>query len=201
MQKIKAVLFDFGGVLATEGFRDGLHELGRRQRLNPASISENGRRIVHQSGYVVGQGTESEFWRRMREETGLRGSDRELSATILSAFVLRPRMVEFVRLLRAKGLITAIVSDQTDWLERLDERDGFFRDFHGVFNSFRLGKSKKDASLFDDVARELAISPAEALFTDDTAEHVKRAESRGMQGIVFEEEDGFLRQATAILKL
>jgi len=200
MGKIKAVLFDFGGVLAEEGFRNGLLELGRRQGLNPQAVSENGRRIVHQSGYVIGRGSEGDFWRQMRQETGLRGTDEELSAVILSSFVLRPRMLDFVRRLRAGGLITAIVSDQTDWLERLDRRDGFSAEFHRVFNSYRLGKSKWDASVFDDVARELAIAPAAALFTDDTREHVERAISRGMQGIVFEDEESFLRQAEKLLK-
>ena len=80
MGKIKAVLFDFGGVLAEEGFRNGLLELGRRQRLNPEMVSEGGRRIVHQSGYVIGRGSEGDFWRQMRQQTGLRGSDEELSA-------------------------------------------------------------------------------------------------------------------------
>ncbi len=32
---IKAVLFDFGGVLAEEGFREGLKSIGRKNGLDP----------------------------------------------------------------------------------------------------------------------------------------------------------------------
>jgi putative hydrolase of the HAD superfamily len=199
MEKIRAVLFDFGGVLAEEGFRNGLLKLARLQKLDPKAVCETGREVIHESGYVLGEGSESQFWQIMRERTGLKGSDRELSDTVLASFILRPRMLGFVRLLRAKGFITAIVSDQTDWLERLDRRDGFSREFDRVFNSFRLGKSKRDPSLFDDVAQELGITPAEALFTDDTSGHVTRAENRGMHGIVFEDEDRFRRKAEEIL--
>lgn len=191
---IRAVLFDYGGVLAEEGFREGLFEIARRQGLDPIAVHGAGMEAVYGSGYVLGKGSETAFWRRMREQAGLRGSDRELSALILDRFVLRPGMLELVRALRAKGYITAIVSDQTDWLEWLDRRDGFFREFDRVFNSYRLGKGKRDPSLFDDVAGELGIEPRQALFVDDMLANVVRAESRGMRGIVFEDEARFRRE-------
>ena len=51
MGKIKAVLFDFGGVLAEEGFRNGLLELGRRQGLNPQTVP--GRNLARDRRAVV----------------------------------------------------------------------------------------------------------------------------------------------------
>ena len=192
--RIRAVLFDFGGVLAEEGFREGLFELARHQGLDPIEVHGAGMDAVYGSGYVLGTGSEAAFWRLMRERTGLRGSDRELSDMILSRFVLRPRMLEAVRELRRQGYLTAIVSDQTDWLEQLDRQQGFSREFDRLFNSYRLGKGKRDPSLFDDVARELGIEPGEALFVDDMLANVVRAESRGMRGIVFEDEERFLTE-------
>jgi putative hydrolase of the HAD superfamily len=41
------------------------------------------------------------------------------------------------------------------------------------------------------VARELGIAPGEAVFVDDMLSNVVRAESRGMRGIVFEDEEQF----------
>lgn len=194
VEAVRAVLFDYGGVLAEEGFREGLFDLARRQGLDPIAVHGAGMEAVYESGYVLGKGSETAFWRLMRERTGLRGSDRELSALILDRFVLRPWMLELVRSLRAKGYLTAIVSDQTDWLEWLDRRDGFFREFDRVFNSYRLGKGKRDPSIFDDVARELGIAPREALFVDDMLANVVRAESRGMRGIVFDDEARFRQE-------
>ena len=198
-EKIWAVLFDFGGVLAEEGFRDGLFELARRQGLDTKAVHGAGMDAVYDTGYVLGSGSEASFWRLMRERTGLKGSDRELSDTILTRFILRPRMLEFVRTLRARGYITAIVSDQTDWLERFDRRTPFFREFDRVFNSYRMGKGKRDPSIFDDVARELGIGTGEALFVDDMPANVMRAESRGMRGIVFADEVRFLREMERII--
>lgn len=196
---IQAILFDYGGVLAEEGFRNGLFELARRQGLDPETVSRAGREGVHDSGYVIGRGTESRFWQLMREKTGLKGSDGNLSETILNHFILRPRMLNFVRSLRGQGYMTAIVSDQTDWLDRLDRRDGFFLEFDSVFNSYHIGKSKRDPSVFDAVAEQLGIAPEEALFIDDTSANVARAKERGMRGIVFDDEERVLRKLEEIL--
>ena len=186
-------------MLAEEGFRDGLFELARRQGLDTKAVHGAGMDAVYDTGYVLGSGSEASFWRLMRERTGLKGSDRELSDTILTRFILRPRMLEFVRTLRARGYITAIVSDQTDWLERFDRRTPFFREFDRVFNSYRMGKGKRDPSIFDDVARELGIGTGDALFVDDMPANVMRAESRGMRGIVFADEVRFLREMERII--
>jgi putative hydrolase of the HAD superfamily len=190
----RAVLFDFGGVLATEGFREGLQEIARRQGLDPREVHMTGMDAIYDSGYIVGNGSEAEFWAVMRERTGLAGTDEELSGEILGRFVVRPRMLEAVRRLRGMGIITAILSDQTDWLERLDDRDLFYVEFDHVFNSYRLGKGKRDPSLFADVVAGVGIVPHEALFVDDMPANVERAKHEGLQGMVFADEEGFLAE-------
>jgi putative hydrolase of the HAD superfamily len=190
----RAILFDFGGVIATEGFREGLQEIARRQMLDPLEVHLIGMDAIYDSGYIVGRGSEAGFWAMMRERTGLAGTDEELASEILARFVIRPRMLEAVRRLRRMGIITAILSDQTDWLERLDHRDLFYGEFDHIFNSYRLGKGKRDPSLFADVVVGLDIVPHEALFVDDMPANVERARDEGLQGMVFTDEEGFLAE-------
>ncbi|MDZ7749226.1 MAG: HAD family phosphatase [Halofilum sp. (in: g-proteobacteria)] len=182
---LRALLLDFGGVVATEGFRDGLRHLAETQGLDPEHVLAMGPVAVHQSGYVTGTGTEADFWRLMRGRARLRGTDRELTAAILERFVVRDWMLDYVRRVRAAGLAAAIISDQTDWLERLDARDHFAAAFDRVFNSYRLGRSKRDPAIFDAVVAALGVAPGAALFVDDTAAHVERARGRGLAGIVY----------------
>lgn len=196
---IRAVLFDFGGVLAEEGFREGLHAIARRQGLEPEAVHRIGMDAVYDSGYVLGRGSEEEFWRMMRERTGIRGDDGELTGEILSRFILRPGMMAIVRTLRAHGVLAAILSDQTHWLERLDARYRFFREFDRVFNSYRLGKGKRDPTLFDDAVAALGVAPCEALFVDDMASNVERARARGLSGIVFSGESEFRAELEGLL--
>jgi putative hydrolase of the HAD superfamily len=108
-------------------------------------------------------------------------------------------MLALVRRLRAAGVITAILSDQTDWLDRLDARTPFFRDFDRVFNSFHLGKGKRDPSLFDDAARELGVAAATAAFVDDDPGNVSRAAGRGLHALLFCDEALVRRELGALL--
>ena len=189
---LRAVLFDFGGVLAEEGFREGLYAIARSQGLDPVTVYRTGMDEVYRTGYVLGQGSEADFWQTMRERCGIKGEDEELSREILDRFVLRPTMIEAVRSLMEQGITVAILSDQTDWLERLNRRDNFMASFDRVYNSYRLGKGKRDPSLFDDVVCSLGLAPGEALFVDDLPGNVARAAARGLRTILFRDEVSFL---------
>lgn len=191
-EAIRAVLFDFGGVLAEEGFHNGLRALAKQQGLDAAVMSEQGMRAVYDSGFVLGHGTQADFWALLRERTGLAGEDAALSQCILEGFIIRPWMIELVQALRRQGFITAILSDQTHWLDELDKRYHFFQAFDRVYNSYYLGKGKRDPSLFGDIARELDLPPAALLLVDDNAANVRRARDAGLQTIQFIDRPGLL---------
>jgi putative hydrolase of the HAD superfamily len=183
--ELKALLLDFGGVVACEGFHEGLRALGNAQGLDPDGVEAVGAEAVHESGYVTGNGSEHDFWKLVRERAGLRGTDDELSAVVLEHFVVRRWMLDYVARVRASGILVAILSDQTDWLESLDRRDHFARAFDRIFSSYRLGRSKREPVVFDEAAAALRVVPAAALFVDDTAAHVERARERGLNGLVY----------------
>jgi putative hydrolase of the HAD superfamily len=194
---IGAALFDYGGVLAEEGFIQGLGAVALAQGIDPEVGRRAGIELIHASGYIIGRGTEAQFWDMWRERTGVCGPDAELRAEVLSRFVLRPGMMAVVRALRRQQVLTAILSDQTDWLDRLEERDHFFCEFDKVYNSYRLGKTKRDSSVFVDVVQDLGVPPDQTLFVDDKPDHVERAQSRGLQALVFRDENGLLAELEA----
>ena len=179
------MLFDFGGVLAEEGFSNGLEALAAEQRLAVVDMTDEGMRAAYESGFVVGRGSESDFWGLLRRRTGLRGDDASLTTKILDGFVVRPWMLELADRLCSQGYVTGILSDQTDWLDRLDAGRDFFRHFDRIYNSFYLGKGKRDPSLFTDVAADLQLSPSQILFVDDNAQNVTRARAVGMHAIQY----------------
>ena len=78
---IKAVLFDFGGVLAEEGFRKGLFALAETHGLDRDEVFAAGREAVHGTGYVIGTGSEAEFWQTLRQRYGLQESDEVLTGS------------------------------------------------------------------------------------------------------------------------
>ncbi len=183
--KLKAVLFDFGGVIAEEGFREGLMAIGEKNNLDPERFFTNIDRLIYETGYLIGITDEASFWNAVRNTTGITGSDEDLREEILTKFAFRPAMLAYADLLRTTRLKVGLLSDQTNWLEEIDRKTPLFQHFDVVFNSFRLHKSKRDPSVFRDVCKILGIHPREVLFVDDNISHVERAEREGLHTIHF----------------
>ena len=198
---IRAVLFDFGGVIAEEGFLKGLHAIGKENGLDPEEFFRTVDALIYETGYLIGKADEGSFWNTVRSKTGIRGTDAELRNEILKRFVIRPEMIASVDLLRSKGLIVAMLSDQTDWLDIIDQEKGPFRHFDRVFNSYRLHKSKRDASVFKDVCTALGVKTGETLFVDDNLNHIERAQGQGLQTIHFVGTDEYNNQIRKLLQL
>lgn len=187
---VSALLFDFGGVLAEEGFRDGLMAAALQAGLDPDWFFTVSSDLAYESGYVQGFASETTFWNMVRAATGITFADARLRDEILTRFILRPWMCDLVRRARRVVGFTGILSDQTDWLDRLNEQLGFFHLFDKVFNSYHLGKTKKDAGLFIDIAREIGAPPDSILFVDDNPGHVERARSVGFKAHLFVDRPG-----------
>ena len=196
---IKAVLLDYGGVIADEGFQNTLRAVSQEQGLDVTTMMDVARSAVYESGFVLGRGTEQAFWQRMREGAGLRGDDAELTDRVLKGFVLRDWMIERVEQLNAQGYITGILSDQMHWLDWLNERDQFFDYFDHVFNSYYMGKGKRDPSLFGELTERLGLAPGEILLVDDIRSNVERAQAAGWQGIHYVDKASFLEAMDALL--
>lgn len=185
---ITTVLFDYGGVLAEEGFALGLAAIAQENGLDPAAFFHTASEAVYACGYVTGRSTEQAYWQLVRSQTGIRGEDRALTEAILSRFILRPGMLGAVRALREQGVNPVILSDQTDWLDRLNARQPFFQEFSRVFNSYHLGKSKREPSLFTDILAALGVEARHALFVDDNQGHIGRAALLGLETHLFTNE-------------
>ncbi|MFA6899865.1 MAG: HAD family phosphatase [Desulfurivibrionaceae bacterium] len=188
---ITTILFDYGGVLAEEGFTLGLAAIARENGLDQASFFHTAAEAIYGCGYVTGKSTEHAYWQLLRRQTGIKGEDRALTETILSRFTLRPRMLGAVRALREQGVNSVILSDQTDWLDRLNKRQPFFQEFSRVFNSYHLGKSKREPSLFTDILATLKIEARHTLFVDDNPGHIERAAALGLKTHLFQSEELF----------
>ena len=192
--KIRAVLLDFGGVIAEEGFQQGLYAIAGRFGLNRKRFFQLATEAVYHSGYVTGTGSEKDYWDEVREHSGIMATDDELRQEILSRFIPREWMLETIRSLRGQGVLTAILSDQSDWLDQLEARYHFFQYFDAVFNSFHLGKTKRDPTIFAETLQALKAHAGATLFVDDNIGHIDRAAAAGLQTHHFEGRDGFMKK-------
>ncbi len=198
---IDTVLFDFGGVLAEEGFANGLRTIARNHGLDDNEFLELARELIDSTGYLTGRANESAYWQAVRDRTRVAQSDEELRNEILSRFVLRPFMFDIVRKLKRSGVRVAILSDQTNWLDELDATLDFFTLFDAVYNSYHLGKSKADGSHFPEIVARMKDIPERVLFIDDNDGHCQRARDAGLNAIRYTGRDAFEKEFALYCRL
>lgn len=191
---IRAVLFDYGGVIAEEGFVEGLTALAEAANLDRDAFLGAAFDLVASSGYLTGRADEAAFWGAMRAATGIGKTDEEMRREILSRFVIRPWVLELVDDLRSLGITVGILSDQTDWLDQLDARDGFFRRFDYVSNSFHLGLSKRGEAVFEETQRRLGVPAEELCLVDDNEGNCQRARKSRWHAILYRTGGQVLRE-------
>lgn len=195
---VRTLFFDFGGVLAEEGFHDGLTAIARLAGRDPADVVPVAYEMAWATGFVVGGCDEAGFWRVFRQATGIEGRDADLTEAVLSRFLPRPCMFAVADAARGRGLQTAILSDQTEWLARLDARHDVFSHFDAVFNSYCHGVSKRDPAFFELALTALTARPETSLFIDDAQRNVALAASLGFQTILYRDEASFFTELAAV---
>lgn len=198
-RKIDVVLFDFGGVISEKGWKEGLKAIAEANGLDESKFIQDAVDMKYATGFLVGKASESLFWTALREKTGIKEDDTVLSNEIFIRFLIRDWVIDLVKKVKMQGITVGILSDQTDMLDKLNQNYDFFKWFDHVFNSYHLGKSKRDISLFDDVIQTLRSPPDRILFIDDDPGNVDRARKKGWKTIRYVDRDSFLKEVGIIL--
>ena len=200
---IEAVVFDLGGVVMDSP----LHAIARYERDHalPAGAIN---RVVVDTG-------ETGAWSRLERgeltlesfcspfEDDCRASGMELSGARLMAYIAeagvpRPRMLEAIRRIRARGLRTAALTN--NWVREGPREGHRLREHFDVFvESAVVGLRKPDPRIYELVCRELGVAPSRAAFLDDIGRNLKTARALGMSTIKVDDPDVALRELGALL--
>jgi len=182
---IKAVFFDFGGVIADEGWEKGLRDIAGEQGFEPEQFFADACDVLWGTGYMYGRATEDEFWTKFGERYDFKMTVDEMRQIIFDRFKIRPEVIELIKKIGKTDYRLAILSDQVNWLDEFNEKYGFYDLFEKVYNSYYLGKGKKDRTVFPEVCADFSVKPDEVLFVDDNAGHIERAKNEGLQIVHF----------------
>jgi epoxide hydrolase-like predicted phosphatase len=196
---IKAVFFDFGGVLVRTEFQAPRQHLADRLQMEYDDLvdavfdSETGRRAT------VGQISEAEHWTAVmkRLKRPLSELDSVRDEFFAGDVVDRP-LVEFVRGLRPK-FRTGLISNAWSGLRAYIVKQKFEDAFDAMTISAEVGEAKPAAPIFQIALDALGVAPAESVFLDDFAENVEGARAAGMQAIHFTQPEKALGELKKIL--
>lgn len=187
---IRAVIFDFGGVLSTSPFeaftlyerRNDLPE-GLLRRLNATNPDTNAWARLERSEVDV-----DGFAELYAAEALAAGHAVDGHAVLaLLGGELRPEMLTALRRCHERdGLGTALLTNNFVGLTggNGDGRmDGLLELFDVVVESSRAGVRKPDPAIYEMVCAELGVEPREAVFLDDLGINLKPARALGMTTI------------------
>lgn len=183
---IKAVLFDFDGVLTTDktGSLTTTRYLSQRTGIALPRVQSAFRRFNDE--LTLGRTTHEQVWDSICGELGQRLSI-DLLKEAFESTPMSARMLGLARELRSRysvGIVTDNKSDRIDHLKRL-------HDLAAVFNpiavSAEVGMSKEDPRIFLGVLEQLEVGPGECVFIDNSRENLVAPGSLGIKTIYFDD--------------
>lgn len=184
---IKAILFDFDGVLTTD-------KTGSQSILNYISkatgIPFDALKIEYykyNTRLLNGQLTHKEMWNDFCKNLG-----RDIEYSVLTdSFRHTPldgKMFNLVKELKADYKIGMVTDNKCD---RIDEILAYYQlsDLFDIVSVSAEYKSGKESTyIFTKTAEKLAVAPDECVFIDNTAENLIAAKQIGMKTILFDDE-------------
>jgi epoxide hydrolase-like predicted phosphatase len=196
---IRAVFFDFGGVIARTEYQAPREQLAERLGLEYDDLdrivfdSETG----HQAS--IGTITAQQHWESVMKR--LKRPYEEITSIRNEFFagdIIDREILAFLRSLRGTyttGLISNAWSDLRDYMTREKMIDAFDH----IIISAEVGVTKPEAKIFQIALEKAGVSPNEAVFVDDFYVNIEGCEKVGIKGIHFKDAQSALSQLKILL--
>ena len=183
---IRAVLFDFGGVIVRTNDRTPRERLAARLGIAYDQLSS----LVFDSESALqatlGKITTQKHWEALRNELGLSQDDHaNLPLDFWGGDVLDQELVDYIRALRP-DYKTSLISNAWDDLRQVLEYTWKISDvFDEIIISAEVGVAKPDPRIYQIALERLAVAPQQAVFVDDFPANIAGARAVGMHAIHF----------------
>lgn len=197
---IKAIVFDFGGVLIrTQDYT------ARRQWEMRLGLPEGGLEaavFASEAGALaeLGRISNAERWRRVGEALGLNSPDEvaQLQRDFFSGDAVNQELISLIHRLRGRYK-TALLSNAPMELAQELANFGLNACFDEVVISAVVGLAKPDPAIYRLMLARLGVAAAEAVFIDDMQVNVDAATALGIVGIHYRDNATLYRDLSRVL--
>ncbi len=202
-RKIKAVIFDFGGVFASNTFPFIVEDFAHSFNVSTQEIESWFKdKIIKE--YEKGNISDDDFWNRIKKISG-KELPSNYKTLLLAGYknhsVINKNMKKLVEYLKRAGYKTAVLSNTVPPHMNYNLENGRYSLFDVIVLSPRVHHAKPEREIFEEALKKLNVKSEEAIFTDDKAEYVSAAERIGIHAILFKNYSKFLEEITRILNL
>jgi putative hydrolase of the HAD superfamily len=203
MAEVRAVLWDFGGVILSSPFeafasyerQEGLPE-GFLRQLNATNPDSNAWARLERSDVDL-----AGFAELYEAEAAAAGHRIDAGAVLaLLSGELRPAMVQALRRIRGEGLVQACLTNNVAEMGAARPELAEVMDiFDAVLESSKLGVRKPDPRFYDLALEAVDVTPTEAVFLDDLGINLKPARVLGITTIKVVDPDEALAELEEVL--
>lgn len=189
---IKAVIFDYGGILGQKQDPRCVEELCSLTGLKKDEFEVNYR--LERPAYDGGESDGREYWSSLLTRMGVAPEEQLLEKLIRCDYLSwtrdRVETIDLARRLKDSGYKVAILSNMPLDIGGYIKADkGWLEHFSPVIFSSEIKMSKPDDDIYLHCLEKLGVKAEEALFIDDTYENIAAAERLGIKSYWFKEED------------
>ncbi|HEX5455841.1 MAG TPA: HAD family phosphatase [Candidatus Saccharimonadales bacterium] len=171
---IKAIIFDFFGVIQADPYERWLNRHGLKREgpyAEAADIMDRGRI------------TRPEFYERLSEISGQ--SLDKIQSDFSEGIALDGSLVEFIKTLSSRYKIGLLSNSRSDYLRPILAENGITDLFNTAVISSEAGFIKPDPAIFRLSLENMAVQPYEAVFVDDKIYNTEAAEALGIYSVLY----------------
>lgn len=198
---IRAVFFDFGGVIQRTEYQAPRQHVAERFRMDYDDIdklvfaSESARRAS------VGEITEDVHWLAVLKRLKRPASEMQsIKDEFFGGDVIDHNLVNFIGSLRG-NFHTGLISNAWSGMRAFLEKSKLIELFDTVIISAEVGVMKPEAGIYQIALEQAGVKAEAAVFVDDVQVNIEACQKIGMKGVLFKDPQKAADELKQLLKI
>jgi len=201
-RRVKAIIWDFGGVLMRTADLGPRDELANRLGLTRAEINYHIFQSPQGLQTQLGEIQPDQLWDFFQNKMNLsEDSMSEIQEAFWGGDRLDTDLVDSIRSLKEDYTVALLSNAWSDLRHHMISTWKIADAFDPMIISAEIGMVKPDEAIFHYTIQQLSIIPSEGIFIDDFKENIDAAHAIGLQVIHFKDRNQAWDELTAMLSI
>ncbi|MDI6806297.1 MAG: HAD family phosphatase [Candidatus Aenigmarchaeota archaeon] len=194
---IKAILFDLGGVFASDPLPLTCRRLSKITGIKFNKIYK----IAKQNHDPIQRGkiTIGKYWENVRRDLKSGFDINEAQEMYLKFLKPYRRMITLIKKLRKEYKVGLLSNTEKENFLYWKKKYYFNKIFDVIITSFEISSRKPERKIYKKAIEKLACRPNEIIFVDNESKNLKTAASLGMRTIHYVSHENFLKELNRLL--
>jgi len=179
---IKAIIFDYGGVLSVKGSLSSFGEIyAPKFGVDP----EEFKKVIIDNWFKarISNMDSKLFWINISKF--LKIDYKTLRKDLLEFSGFNHEVLVLIKKLKKNYKLGLLSNQIEDWLEEIIAEHKLNEVFDVIITSYKSKIAKPDISIFKETIEQLGVNPAECIYVDDMEQNIPPAKELGMKMILF----------------